>query len=86
MLAFNTKNKTTRNSRESSRSVLTFSNPNYNIDGTPMEPKTNIWKRFKYDKPHVRLNFNLLLLCSCLMILDIVCFLTAEAPVNSSLL
>ncbi|KPU81708.1 uncharacterized protein Dana_GF20504, isoform G [Drosophila ananassae] len=52
MLAFNTKNKTTRSSRESSRSVLTFSNPNYNIDGTPMEPKTNIWKRFKYEKPH----------------------------------
>lgn len=45
-----------RHTREgSSRSVLTFSNPNYNTDGTPMEPKTNIWKRFKYDKNHVSL-------------------------------
>ncbi|XP_037724672.1 low-density lipoprotein receptor-related protein 4 isoform X2 [Drosophila subpulchrella] len=55
MLAFNTsKKKNNRNSRGSSRSVLTFSNPNYNVDGTPMEPKTNIWKRFKYDKSHER--------------------------------
>ncbi|XP_022224795.1 low-density lipoprotein receptor-related protein 4 isoform X1 [Drosophila obscura] len=51
MLAFNTnRKKKKRNTRGSSRSVLTFSNPNYNVDGTPMEPKTNIWKRFKYDK------------------------------------
>ncbi|EDW86389.2 uncharacterized protein Dwil_GK17732 [Drosophila willistoni] len=55
MLAFNTnRKKSKRNSRGSSRSVLTFSNPNYNVDGTPMEPKTNIWKRFKYDKNHER--------------------------------
>ncbi|XP_017469873.1 PREDICTED: low-density lipoprotein receptor-related protein 4-like [Rhagoletis zephyria] len=54
-LIFNSKrNKTKRHSRGSSRSVLTFSNPNYNVDGTPMEPKTNIWKRFKYDKSHDR--------------------------------
>ncbi|ALC49629.1 CG8909 [Drosophila busckii] len=55
MLAVNTnRKKSKRNSRGSSRSVLTFSNPNYNVDGTPMEPKTNIWKRFKYDKSHER--------------------------------
>lgn len=42
-----------RHSRGSSRSVLTFSNPNYNVDGTPMEPKTTIWKRFKNDRAHV---------------------------------
>ncbi|XP_053950646.1 low-density lipoprotein receptor-related protein 4 [Anastrepha ludens] len=55
LLMFNSKrNKTKRHSRGSSRSVLTFSNPNYNVDGTPMEPKTNIWKRFKYDKSHER--------------------------------
>lgn len=54
VLMFNSKrNKTKRHARGSSRSVLTFSNPNYNVDGTPMEPKTNIWKRFKYDKSHV---------------------------------
>ncbi|XP_014091454.2 low-density lipoprotein receptor-related protein 4 [Bactrocera oleae] len=54
-LMFNSKrNKTKRHARGSSRSVLTFSNPNYNVDGTPMEPKTNIWKRFKYDKSHER--------------------------------
>lgn len=54
VLAFNTnRKKAKRNSRGSSRSVLTFSNPNYNVDGTPMEPKTNIWRRFKYDKSHV---------------------------------
>ncbi|KAL9884451.1 LDL receptor related protein 4 [Glossina fuscipes fuscipes] len=38
----------------SSRSVLTFSNPNYNVDGTPIEPKTTIWKRFKSDRIHER--------------------------------
>uniref|UniRef100_A0A1I8N054 EGF-like domain-containing protein n=3 Tax=Musca domestica TaxID=7370 RepID=A0A1I8N054_MUSDO len=43
-----------RHSRGSSRSVLTFSNPNYNVDGTPMEPKTTIWKRFKNDRAHER--------------------------------
>ncbi|XP_055910482.1 low-density lipoprotein receptor-related protein 4 [Eupeodes corollae] len=48
------KNKPKRNSRGSSRSVLTYSNPNYNVDGTPMEPKTTIWKRFRYDKSHER--------------------------------
>ena len=45
--------KPKRHSRGSSRSVLTFSNPNYNVDGTPMEPKTTIWKRFKHDRSHV---------------------------------
>lgn len=42
----------------SDRSVLTFSNPNYNIpDGnmSSAEPKATIWKRFKYDKSNVRL-------------------------------
>ncbi|KNC20826.1 hypothetical protein FF38_11235 [Lucilia cuprina] len=46
--------KPKRHSRGSSRSVLTFSNPNYNVDGTPMEPKTTIWKRFKNDRSHER--------------------------------
>lgn len=48
------KNKPKRNSRGSSRSVLTYSNPNYNVDGIPMEPKTTIWKRFRNEKSSVR--------------------------------
>lgn len=38
----------------STRSVLTFSNPNYNGADGPPEPKVTIWKRLKYDKAQVR--------------------------------
>lgn len=49
------KKKDSRVSRGSSGSVLTFSNPNYNIaDGSIVqEPKVKIWKRLKYDKAQV---------------------------------
>lgn len=51
------KKKDNRTPTGSTRSVLTFSNPNYNgADGNlaPPEPKVTIWKRFKYDKAQVR--------------------------------
>lgn len=51
------KKKENRTPTGSTRSVLTFSNPNYNgADGNlaPPEPKVTIWKRFKYDKAQVR--------------------------------
>ncbi|XP_037029978.1 low-density lipoprotein receptor-related protein 4 isoform X2 [Bradysia coprophila] len=38
----------------STRSVLTFSNPNYNGADGPPEPKVTIWKRLKYDKAQDR--------------------------------
>lgn len=42
----------------STRSVLTFSNPNYNgADGSAPEPKVTIWKRLKYDKAQVSKTF-----------------------------
>lgn len=47
------------------RNVLTFSNPNYNASGTEVgtsgaPPQNNnafIWKRLKYDKSQVRINY-----------------------------
>lgn len=50
------KKKENRTTSGSTRSVLTFSNPNYNgADGNlaPVEPKVTIWKRLKYDKAQV---------------------------------
>lgn len=50
------KKKENRTPSGSTRSVLTFSNPNYNgADGNlaPVEPKVTIWKRLKYDKAQV---------------------------------
>lgn len=51
----NNKNKETRTPRSSSGSVLTFSNPNYNVaeGDIPAEPKGKVWKRMKYDKAQV---------------------------------
>lgn len=52
------KKKENRTPSGSTRSVLTFSNPNYNgADGNlaPVEPKVTIWKRLKYDKAQVSL-------------------------------
>lgn len=56
VLVFNSKRKQGKRSpRGSTRSVLTFTNPNYNgADGAgPSEPKVTIWKRLKYDKAQV---------------------------------
>lgn len=55
VLVFNSKRKQGKRSPiGSTRSVLTFSNPNYNgADGGPPEPKVTIWKRLKYDKAQV---------------------------------
>lgn len=53
---FNSKRKQGKRSpRGSTRSVLTFTNPNYNgADGAgSSEPKVTIWKRLKYDKAQV---------------------------------
>lgn len=51
----NSKKKENHTPRSSTGSVLTFSNPNYNLpdDGTAAEPKVKIWKRLKYDKAQV---------------------------------
>lgn len=51
----NNKKKETRTPRGSSGSVLTFSNPNYNVaeGDIPVEPKAKVWKRMKYDKAQV---------------------------------
>lgn len=51
----NSKKKENHTPRSSTGSVLTFSNPNYNLpdDGTVPEPKVKIWKRLKYDKAQV---------------------------------
>lgn len=58
---FNSKRKRSKRSPPgSTRSVLTFSNPNYNgADGGgagPSEPKMRLWKRLKYDKAQVGSN------------------------------
>ncbi|XP_031629327.1 low-density lipoprotein receptor-related protein 4 isoform X2 [Contarinia nasturtii] len=52
----NSKKKENHTPRSSTGSVLTFSNPNYNLpdDGTVTEPKVKIWKRLKYDKAQDR--------------------------------
>lgn len=51
----NNKKKENHTPRSSTGSVLTFSNPNYNLpdDGSMSEPKVKIWKRLKYDKAQV---------------------------------
>lgn len=51
----NSKKKENHTPRSSTGSVLTFSNPNYNLpdDGSASEPKVKIWKRLKYDKAQV---------------------------------
>lgn len=51
----NNKKKENHTPRSSTGSVLTFSNPNYNLpdDGSASEPKVKIWKRLKYDKAQV---------------------------------
>lgn len=56
------KKKENRTPSGSTRSVLTFSNPNYNgADGNlaPVEPKVTIWKRLKYDKAQVSLTIHI---------------------------
>lgn len=59
------KKKVNRTPSGSTRSVLTFSNPNYNgADGSaPSEPKNTIWKRLKYDKAQVINPISSLLAC-----------------------
>lgn len=51
----NNKKKEVRTPRSSTGSVLTFSNPNYNVaEGEiPPESKGKVWKRMKYDKAQV---------------------------------
>lgn len=56
VLILNSKKKNeNRTPTGSTRSVLTFSNPNYNgaENGVAPEPKVTIWKRLKYDKAQV---------------------------------
>lgn len=50
----NNKKKETR----TSGSVLTFSNPNYNVaeGDIPAEPKGKVWNRMKYDKAKVKIH------------------------------
>lgn len=51
----NNKKKESQTPRGSSGSVLTFSNPNYDVaeGDIPVEPKGKVWKRMKYDKAQV---------------------------------
>lgn len=60
----NSKKKENHTPRSSTGSVLTFTNPNYNLpdDGSASEPKVKIWKRLKYDKAQV--NQSLIIKCS----------------------
>lgn len=57
VLVFNSRKKRGRkSSRASSGSILTFTNPNYNVaegSGHSDSSKGTIWRRFKYDKTQV---------------------------------
>lgn len=57
VLVFNSRKKRGRkSSRASSGSILTFTNPNYNVaegSGHSDSSKGTIWRRFKYDKAQV---------------------------------
>lgn len=63
VLVFKSRKKRGRkSSRTSSGSILTFTNPNYNVadgSGHSESSKGTIWRRFKYDKAQVSGNLNI---------------------------
>lgn len=69
VMVFNSRKKRGRkSSRASSGSILTFTNPNYNVadgSGHSDSSKGTIWRRFKYDKAQVGIYFTKMILINC---------------------